>query len=119
MKWLLNLISGGALNRVFDTIDKKIDSDTDRQKLKAEIIREHMRTRSDWLRAGGLFLMLPFVAVVFFHFGAVALYSVLWCADCMSPQGWTIAALPEPMATWEGWIIAASIGGLSLMRLGK
>lgn len=114
---VLSWLTGGALSRVFDTIDKSIESQTDRERLKADVIKEHMRTRSDWLRAGGLFLMIPFVGVVFFHFGAVAVYSVFWCADCMAPQGWTIAALPEPMATWEGWIIAASIGGLSLMRM--
>ena len=52
-------------------------------------------------------LALPVV----FHFAAVVVYSVFWCAGCAYLVGWTIADLPGPMAEWEGWFIIACVGG--------
>ena len=111
---LARIFGGGLVDRVLDTVDKRIDLQADKNKIKGEILREHLRTRSDWMRAGGFWTLLLFAIPVSFHFGAVCVYSVFWCADCAYPQDWTIAALPGVMATWEWYIILASIGGLSL-----
>lgn len=115
LKWL----TGGVIDRAMSSVDKYVEAQTDRDKIKAEIIKEHMRTRGDWLRSGGVWLMLPFIAVVFFHFAAVAVYSVFWCAACAYPKPWSIAALPAPMDQWEAWIIMAAIGGLGLLGARK
>ena len=115
IRTVLKWITGGALDRALSTVDKYVDAQTDREKIKAEIVKAHLTTRGDWLRSGGLWTMLPLLAVASFHFGAVAIYSVFWCAKCAYPQPWTVAALPEPMATWQGWIILAAIGGLGLL----
>ena len=113
---LLSWLTGGALDRALSTVDRYVDAQTDREKIKADIVRDHIKTRPDWLRAGGVLLMVPFVAVVFFHFGAVAVYSVFWCAECAFAKPWTIAALPAPMDQWEAWIIMASLGIYGLRR---
>lgn len=116
-KTLLSWLTGGVLDRAMSTVDKYIDAQTDRESIKAEIIKTHMLTRADWLRAGGFWTLLLFAVPTAVHYMAVVFYSLLWCQGCMYPQGWTIAALPGAMAEWQGWIIMASIGGLSLLGL--
>ncbi len=117
LAWLARLLGGGLLDRVLDTVDRRIRSETDREKIKGEIIKAHLGSRADWLRAGGFWLLAAFAAPVWVHFGAVVAYSIFWCHDCAFPQDWTIAALPGAMQQWEGWILLASIGGLSLLGM--
>lgn len=108
---LLRWLTGGVLDRVLTTVDRKITADTDREKLKADIIMEHYRQRADWMRAGGFWLMLLFAVPLAFWFASVSLYSVFWCARCAYPQAWTIAALPPPLDEW-GWMIVVAIFGV-------
>lgn len=115
---ILAWLARGPLDKVLSLVDKKITAETDREALKADVIREHMRTRAGWLEAGGLMLTIPFVAVVFMHFGSVAVYSMFWCDLCAYPKTWKIAALPEPMDQWEAWIIMSAIGVHGLNKLG-
>ncbi len=113
LRWL----ASGPLDRVLRTVDKRIDAQTDREKIKGDIIRESYRTRGDWMRAGGFWLMLLFSAPLTFWWGAVILYSVLWCQGCAYPQSWTIAALPAPLDEWAGLIIVSIFGVLGVDRL--
>lgn len=128
MMWLTKLfgwLTGGglqgALDRALDTVDRRIEAETSREKIKADLIEtmasEHMRTRAGWLAAGGFWTLMLFAVPTAIHYAAVTFYSILWCAGCAWPQEWTIAALPGPMAEWEGWIVLASIGGLSLLGM--
>lgn len=111
IRTILGWLTGGILDRVLATVDKKITADTDREKLKADIIIEHYRQRADWMRAGGFWLMLMFAVPLAFWFGAVTIYSMLWCAKCAFPQSWSIAALPQPLDEWS-WMIVVSIFGV-------
>ncbi|AGG91188.1 MULTISPECIES: hypothetical protein [unclassified Sulfitobacter] len=115
--WFLKWLTGGVLDRAMQTVDKYVDAQTDREAIKADIIKTHMQTRADWLRAGGFWTLLLFAVPTALHYMAVVLYSLLWCARCAFPVGWTIAALPGAMADWQGYIILASIGGLSLLGM--
>lgn len=117
--WLMNLLSGGLLSRALDTVDRKISADTDREKLKADLIREHYRTRADWMRAGGFWLMLLFAGPLALWWGAVILYSILWCRGCAWPVSWSVAALPAPLDEWAGLIVMAIFGVIGLDRLKK
>lgn len=114
MQWLIKLLGGGLLDRALDTVDKKIAAETDKEKIKADIIREHMTRRSDWLSAGGLWTLLIAGAPFIYHAWWVVLYSVHWCADCHNPKEWTVAALPQPFNEYQGWIMMAFIGALGL-----
>lgn len=107
LKWL----TGGVLDRVMETVDRKITAETDREKIKGDIIMEHYRQRADWMRSGGFWLMLLFALPLAFWFGAVTIYSVFWCARCAYPVTWTIAALPAPLDEW-GWMIVVAIFGV-------
>lgn len=119
LRWLTGGGFGGLLDRTLDTVDRKIQAETSREKIKADVttamVTEHMRSRAGWLAAGGFWLLAAFAVPVIFHFSAVIMYSVFWCEGCAYPKPWSVAALPGVMAEWEGWIVMASIGGLSLL----
>ena len=117
MRWLVKWLTGGALDRVLDTVDRKVAAETDREAIKARIIQEHYRHRGEWMRAGGFWLMLVFSAPVVFWFGAVCIYSVLWCADCAYPQSWTIAALPAPLDEWAALIVSSIFGVVGITQV--
>lgn len=113
---LLGWLSGGVLDRVLTTVDRRVAAQTDREKLKADIIREHYRTRSDFMRAGGFWLMLLFAAPLAVWWAAVIVYSVLWCQGCVWPQPWSIAALPAPLDDWAGLIVISIFGVIGVDR---
>ena len=115
LKWL----TGGPLNRILSSIDKKVDSVTDRERIKGDVIAAHYATRAAYMRAGGFWLMLAFAAPLALWWGAVLAYSVFWCAGCAYPQAWSIAALPPPLDQWAGVIVTAIFGVIGLERLRK
>ena len=114
---LVGFLTGGILDRVLSTVDRKIAAETDREALKRDIILEHYRTRADFMRAGGFWLMLLFAVPLAFWWAAVLVYSVFWCAGCAYPQPWSIAALPPPLDEWAGLIVMAIFGVLGIDRL--
>lgn len=116
MGWLLKLLGGGFLDRVLDTVDRRVDAQTDREKIKGDIIREAFRTRADWMRSGGFILCLLFAVPLAFWFAAVIVYSVFWCAGCAFPQDWTIAALPPPLDDWAAGIVISIFGVVGVSR---
>lgn len=114
---ILRFLGGGALDRVLDTVDRRFEAQTDREAIKADIIKEHYRQRNDWMRAGGFWLMLMFAGPLAVWFASVVAYSMLWCAGCAYPQEWTIAALPAPLDEWAGLMVVAIFGVLGVDRL--
>ncbi len=116
---ILSWLTGGVLDRALSTIDRKISADTDREKLKADIIKEHYRTRADWMRAGGFWLMVLFAGPLAVWWSAVIAYSILWCQRCAFPQTWSVAALPAPLNEWAAGIVLAIFGVIGIDRLKK
>lgn len=113
---ILRWLTGGVLDRVLASVDKQIEAKTDRETLKAEIIKEHMRTRPDFMRAGGFWLMILFAAPLAVWWAAVIVYSIFWCARCAYPQAWTVAALPAPLDQWAGLIVMSIFGVVGLTQ---
>ena len=116
MIWhLFQWLTGGALDRVLRTVDRQIDASTDRERIKADIIKSHYETRAGFMQAGGFVLMLLFAAPLAFWFAAVCVYSVFWCQGCAYPQEWHIAALPAPLDAWSAQIVIAifSVAGIT------
>ena len=116
IRTILGWLTGGVLDRVLTTVDRRIDAQTDREKLKADLILEAYRARAGFMKAGGFVLMLLFAVPLALWWGAVLLYSVLWCRGCAYPQDWTIAALPAPLEEWAGMIVMAIFGVIGLDR---
>jgi len=117
MLWLkaLGAIFSGPLTKALDLVDKRIELEGDKEKIKGDIIIAHMQTRIGWLKAGGIFTLLMFAVPVAFWSGSVFVYSVLWCRGCAWPQEWSIAAVPPPLDQWGWMIMLASIGGLAII----
>lgn len=112
VRWLLS----GALDRVLATVDRQIDALADKERIKGEIIRDHYRSRADWMRSGGFWLMLLYAAPLGFWFTAVVVYSVFWCEGCAYPKDWHIAALPAPLDEWAAMMVVAIFGVISVSR---
>lgn len=116
LRAIFSFLTGGLLDRILATVDRKIAAETDRERIKGDIIQEYYRTRADYMRAGGFWLMMLFAVPLAFWWAAVLVYSVLWCAGCAYPQTWTIAALPAPLDQWAGAIIVSIFGVIGVSR---
>jgi len=114
LRAIFSWLTGGVLDRILSTVDKKIDNETNRDKIKGDIIKAHLETRAGFMRAGGFVLMLLFALPLAFWFGAVLVYSVFWCQGCAFPQEWAVAALPAPLDQWSGGIVMSIFGVIGL-----
>lgn len=119
MRRFLTLLSGGLLDRVLRTVDAKIAAETDRTKIKGDIIIEHYRSRADWMRAGGFWLMMLYAVPLSVWWSMVIYDSAFGCADCIWPNDWTVAALPAPLDDWAGGIIISIFGVIGVSRFRK
>jgi hypothetical protein len=114
---LVKLLTGGVLDRVLATVDKKTEAGTERNKLRADVIRAHMQTRGDYMRSGGFVLMLLFAVPLALWHGLVIYDSALGCADCLLANDWTVAALPAPLDEWAGMIVLSIFGVIGVDRI--
>lgn len=101
--WLLK----GPLDRAFTSLDKSIDNETERQKIKGNLAQEYLRAQIAVLTGPGWWFPLFFIVPLGTWFAAVCIYSMLFCQGCVLPQTWTIAALPPPLDEWSGAIVAS------------
>lgn len=116
LRFLARIFTSGALDRVLDTVDKRIEVEGNRDKIKGDLLRQFQRERGDFMRAGGFVLMLLFAVPLAAWFSAVVVYSIFWCANCAFPKAWTIAALPAPLDQWAGAIVVSIFGVVGLDR---
>jgi hypothetical protein len=115
--FLARMFGGGILDRVLDTVDRRVAAEADKDRIKADLIAEHLRSRPDFMRAGGFFLMAIFAVPLAVWFAAVCTYSMLFCRLCIWPQAWSIAALPAPLDSWSGAMVTAIFGVVGLSNL--
>lgn len=108
---LLKWLTSGALDRALGSVDTYIESTTDKERIKAEVVQSFYVSRSSFMQAGGFVLMLLFAVPTAIKYGMINLYDVLWCKGCMFPQSWTIAAYQPPFDEWAGWVVIACLGG--------
>lgn len=113
IKLLLALIN--PLSKALDTVDTKIENETDRQRIRADLIKTYANSQVTGMPRLVMFL---FVAPVGLWFSSVVYYSMFLCKSCMFPQTWTIAALPAPLDSWSGWIVLTFFAiGASLSKV--
>lgn len=108
---VLSWLASGPLDRIFKTIDTSIDNETERQRVKADLAKSYLAAQVSVLTGRGWWFPLFFLIPAGLHFGAVCIYSMLWCKGCAYPQPWTIAALPSPLDQWEGAIVGSLFVG--------
>jgi hypothetical protein len=107
---LLSLILGNPLDRALGTVDKYLDSDTRKAEIKGDLVKSYLTAQVSILTGPGWRLMIAFMALFIVPYAAwwgfVCVYSMFWCRTCMYPVSWSVAALPEPLNTHGGYIIA-------------
>jgi hypothetical protein len=103
LKWL----TSGPLDRILTSIDKHGDAITDREKIKTDAVNQYVQAQVSIANSRQWFFPLFMLVPTAFHYAAVNVYSVLWCARCAFPVSWTIAALPSPFDQWEGLIVTS------------
>lgn len=119
MMWLLKkigggfvtLFTGGTLEKILDTINEKMDNETRREEIKAEVTKKWVEAQANLLVGRTWWFQLFFVIPLGLWWTAVILDSIF---------GWehNIAALPRPLDEWAGWIISALFivdGGKALL----
>ena len=112
---ILGWLTSGPLDRIFKTIDTSIDNETKREDIKTRAVESYLSAQVSVLTGRGWWFPLFFLVPTALHYGAVCIYSVLWCTGCRYPQAWTIAALPSPLDQWEG----AIVGSLFIGKAGE
>lgn len=107
LKWLFG--GNGFLNRALNSVDTYIESTTDKERIKADVVRSYYANRASWMQAGGFWLLLMFAAPVGVWHAAVIMDSLPYVRDLLGDQ--QVHALPPPLDEWAGWIVLACIGG--------
>lgn len=114
LRKLIGWLTGGALDRILDTVDRKVQSETDREKIKGDIIQEHYKQRGQFMRYGGFWLMFMFAAPLAVWFSAVIIDSIPYLRDMFGDQ--QVHALPPPLDDWAGGIIVSIFGVVGVSR---
>lgn len=114
---ILGWLTSGPLDRLFKTIDTSIDNETERERIKADLAKSYLSAQASVLAGRGWWFPLFFLIPTALHYGAVCIYSILWCAGCRFPQAWTIAALPSPLDQWEGAVVGSLFIGAAGERI--
>ncbi len=108
LKWLGKFVAGsftgGTLDKILDTIDKKMDAGTERERIKAEVTMAYTQAQANLLVGRTWWFQLFFVVPLGLWWTSVIIDSIMmW----FSWYDHTTAALPSPLDTWAGWIISA------------
>ena len=103
-KFLIGLFTGGTLDKILDTLDKRMDAGAEREKIKAEVTIAYTQAQANLLVGRTWWFQLFFVVPLGLWWASVIIDSIL---VYFSWYGHTTAALPPPLDTWAGWIISA------------
>jgi hypothetical protein len=112
---ILSWLTGGFLDKVLGVIDRKVDSETRKEELKADVIETYIKSQTELQISRTWWFQLFFVIPLGTWFTSVIIYSMIWCQDCIWPQTFTIAALPPPLNEWAH-IIILSLFGVGLVE---
>lgn len=98
---LAGVFTGGTLSDILDTIEHKIDSETEKEKVKAEVTKTWINAQAQLLVGRTWWFQLFFVLPLGFWWTCIIIDSVFMI------EGWEISKLPSPLDSWAGGIISA------------
>jgi len=120
--WALSFASSGTVGRVLDTLDKRADAQTERERVAAEVTREAIRAEVEAQRAGRDVLIAeqgrwytaiirPLLALpVIIFFWKVIVWDKVF--------GWgTTDPLTGAAAEWAGAIVTTYVGGRTVEKV--
>lgn len=102
-KWVF----GKSIDGVLTTIRNGQNTEAEKKRIESEVLRTYANAQVQLLTGRGWWFPLFFIVPVGTWFGAICVYSLMFCAGCAFPQDWTIAALPPPLDEWAGWIVSS------------
>lgn len=112
LKTALGWLTGGTLDRLLDTIEKRMDDETKKEEIKADVTKTYVNAQANLMVGRTWWFQLFFVIPAGVHWAALNYVSAF-------PQyGWTVHSLPAPFDEWQGYIITALFlvdGSKSLM----
>lgn len=98
--WFISLITGGGLEKVLDVIERKMDNETKKEEIKAEVTKTWINAQANLLVGRTWWFQLFFVVPLGFWWSAVIVDSVFQFQ-------WNVAALPNPLDEWAGWMVSS------------
>ena len=101
---LLGWLTGGTLDRILETVDKRMDNETEKEKIKAEVTKTYVQAQANLLVGRTWWFQLLFVVPLGLWWASCAIDSIMISFDWWTH---TTAALPPPLDTWAGLIISA------------
>ena len=96
----LKTLTGGSLESILSTIDKHMDADVEREKIKADVTKTFVEAQSQLLVGRTWWFQLFFVLPLGLWWSAVIFDSIVHI-------GHVTYALPAPLDSWAGWIVSA------------
>lgn len=113
----LKLFTGGSLDSILDTINKKMDSETEKEKLKSEVTKKWIEAQANLLVGRTWWFQL------FFVIPAGIYWAALLFVTAFPFIGWTVLRLPGFAEEIYFMIVSALFivdGGKALLgRFGK
>ena len=112
VKWAGGLFLGGSLEKLLSTIDKGMDDEVQKEKIKADVTKTYVEAQANLMVGRTWWFQLFFVIPLGVHWAALNFVSAF-------PQwGWTVHPLPAPFDDWATYIISALFivdGGKALL----
>lgn len=100
-KWVLGAVTGGTLDKILSTIEHRMDDETKKEEIKAEVTKTWINAQAQLLVGRTWWFQLFFVIPLGLWWTAVIIDSIFGF------QSWDVAELPNPLDEWAGWIISA------------
>lgn len=95
-----SVFTGGGLKDILKTIDQGMDSDVEKEKVKAEVTKKWIDAQSSLLVGRTWWFQLFFVVPLGIYWTGLILAQFPFL-------GWTVHALPSPYYEWAAGIISA------------
>lgn len=99
--FLMNLFTGGTLDKILETINKGFSDEVRKEQIKAEVTSTWIKAQANLLVGRTWWFQLFFVIPLGAWWSAVIFDSIF-----RIPY-WDVAALPSPLDEWAAWIITA------------
>ncbi|RWM84304.1 hypothetical protein [Mesorhizobium sp.] len=100
VKWAAGLFTGGTLDKILDTIERKMDNETKKEEIKADVTKTYVQAQANLMVGRTWWFQLFFVVPLGMWWTAV-------CVDSIWHIGLNVAKLPEPLDDWAAYIISA------------
>lgn len=100
-KWIIGAFTGGTLDKILDTIERRMDDETKKEEIKAEVTKTWINAQSQLMVGRTWWFQLFFVIPAGLYWSAIIIDSIFRF------DGWDVAKLPSPMDEYFAMIVGA------------